>query len=299
MRAEVADARKIVLVVDDSPETIALLTTALEESGLTVLVALDGNKAIDIARRITPDVILLDAVMPGMDGFETCRRLKQDESLAHVPVIFMTGLSETEHIVHAFAVGGVDYVTKPIVIEQMMVRMRVHQENARMTRSARLALDTSGRFLLAVNRSGDVLWMTPQAQRLMLGDKSGDELVLPCLKAELDRLRDGRATHHAGDPQLIFALLGQIDSDEFLLRLSRAKDDDTDTATLQECFAVTAREAEVLLWLARGKSNRDIADILSLRPRTVDKHLETIFRKLGVENRTAASSLATSRLAER
>jgi DNA-binding NarL/FixJ family response regulator len=288
--------RKIVLVVDDSPDTIDLLTTALEEQDLTVLVALDGEKAIAIARRITPDIILLDAVMPGMDGFETCRRLKLDESLAHIPVIFMTGLSETEHIVHAFAVGGVDYVTKPIVMEQILVRMRVHQENARMTRSARLALDTSGRFLLAVDRDGTVLWTTPQARRLMTS-QPGDRPPRP-LKAELDVLRDGRPAHHPDDPGLVLALLGQIDADEFLLRLSRAKDDDTEAALLQAGFALTAREAEVLLWLARGKSNRDIADILALSPRTVDKHLETVFRKLGVENRTAASSLAMSRLAE-
>ena len=290
--------RKIVLVVDDSPDTIELLTTALEEQDLTVLVALDGEKALSIARRITPDIILLDAVMPGMDGFETCRRLKQDESLAHIPVIFMTGLSETEHIVHAFAVGGVDYVTKPMVMEQILVRMRVHQENARMTRSARLALDTSGRFLLAVNRDGTVLWTTPQARRLMGGDL-GEELPPRRLKSELDVLREGRSAHHPDDPQLVLALLGQIDADEFLLRLSRAKDDDTEAASLQEGFALTAREAEVLLWLARGKSNRDIAEILSLSPRTVDKHLETTFRKLGVENRTAASSLAMTRLAEK
>ncbi|BDA85123.1 DNA-binding response regulator [Aureimonas sp. SA4125] len=288
--------RKIVLVVDDAPDTVDLLTTALEEQDLTVLVALDGEKAIAIARRITPDIILLDAVMPGMDGFETCRRLKLDETLAHIPVIFMTGLSETEHIVHAFAVGGVDYVTKPIVMEQILVRMRVHQENARMTRSARLALDTSGRFLLAVDRDGTVLWTTPQARRLM--SRQAGDLPPRQLKAELDLLREGRPAHHPDDPGLVLALLGQIDADEFLLRLSRAKDDDTEAALLQAGFALTAREAEVLLWLARGKSNRDIADILALSPRTVDKHLEMVFRKLGVENRTAASSLAMSRLVE-
>ncbi|MEH6719153.1 MAG: response regulator transcription factor [Aurantimonas endophytica] len=298
MPCDGADPRRIVLVVDDSPETIEFLTTALEEQGLTVLVALDGGKAIAIARRITPDVILLDAVMPGMDGFETCRRLKQDASLAHVPVIFMTGLSETEHIVHAFAVGGVDYVTKPVVIEQILARMRVHQENARMTRAARLALDTTGRFLLAVDGDGTVRWMTPQARRLLTGE--GDADPLPgALAGELQRLRRGETARHPGDPGLGFALLGQIGTDEFLLRLSRVEGDETDAAALRDRFGLTAREAEVLLWIARGKSNRDVAEILALSPRTVNKHLETIFRKLGVENRSAATASAMNLLAER
>ncbi len=94
--------------------------------------------------------------MPGMDGFETCRRIKRDAGLSNVPVIFMTGLAETEHIVRGLEAGGVDYVTKPIVIEEMLARIRVHLANARLAQSARAALDVSGRFLLAVNRKGKV-----------------------------------------------------------------------------------------------------------------------------------------------
>ncbi|MCJ2079799.1 response regulator, partial [Methylobacterium sp. J-090] len=88
--------RDIVLVVDDSPDTLSFLTEAIERSGATVLVAVAGDLALALVDEITPDIILLDAVMPGMDGFETCRRLKAKGHLGHVPVIFMTGLSETE-----------------------------------------------------------------------------------------------------------------------------------------------------------------------------------------------------------
>src|SRR5213078_1782346 len=91
--------RDIALVVDDSPETLRLLTDALDGAGMTVMVAMDGAAAIRIVEQITPDIILLDAMMPGIDGFETCRRLKRDAGLVDVPVIFMTGLSDTEHIV--------------------------------------------------------------------------------------------------------------------------------------------------------------------------------------------------------
>src|SRR5712671_6539894 len=174
--------RDVALVVDDSPETLRLLTDALDGAGMTVMVALDGASAMRIVDQITPDIVLLDAVMPGMDGFETCKRLKRDAGLSNVPIIFMTGLAETEHIVRGLEAGGVDYVTKPIVVEEMIARIRVHLANARLTQSARAALDVSGRFLLAVNRQGNILWATPQAQKLLSDNLAGspnEEFVLP------------------------------------------------------------------------------------------------------------------------
>jgi PleD family two-component response regulator len=104
--------RDIVLVVDDSPETLRLLTDALEEAGMTVLVARAGEHALSIVEKVVPDVVLMDALMPGTDGFATCRKLKQNRALAHVPIIFMTGLSDTEHIIKGLEAGGVDYITK-------------------------------------------------------------------------------------------------------------------------------------------------------------------------------------------
>ena len=174
--------RDVALVVDDSPETLRLLTDALDGAGMTVMVALDGASAMRIVDQITPDIVLMDAVMPGMDGFETCRRLKRDAGLVNVPSIFMTGLAETEHIVRGLEAGGVDYVTKPIAIEEMLARIRVHLANARLTQSARAALDVSGRYLLAVNSVGKIMWATPQAQKLLsdnLAAGTDDELVLP------------------------------------------------------------------------------------------------------------------------
>jgi hypothetical protein len=92
----------------------------------------------------------------------------------------MTGLAETEHIVRGLEAGGVDYVTKPIVIEEMLARIRVHLANARMTQSAQTALDVSGRFLMAVSRQGKIMWATPQAQKLLSDNLgAGDELELP------------------------------------------------------------------------------------------------------------------------
>ena len=162
-----SETRDIVLVVDDLPETLRLLTDALEEAGMTVLVAREGAHALSIVEKVIPDVILMDALMPGIDGFATCRRLKQNRALAHVPIIFMTGLTDTEHIIKGLEAGGVDYVTKPIVPGELLARIRVHLANARMAHSARAALDAFGRFLLAASHTGRVLWYTPQAAKLL------------------------------------------------------------------------------------------------------------------------------------
>ena len=149
-----SDKRDIVLVVDDSPETLRLLTDALEEAGMTVLVARQGEHALSIVQKVVPDVLLMDALMPGADGFTTCRKLKQNPALAHVPIIFMTGLTETEHIIHGLEAGGVDYITKPVVPGEVLARIRVHLANARMAHSARTALDAFGRYLLAASGTG-------------------------------------------------------------------------------------------------------------------------------------------------
>ena len=295
--------RDVALVVDDSPETLRLLTDALDGAGMTVMVALDGASAMRIVDQITPDIVLLDAIMPGMDGFETCKRLKRDAGLSNVPIMFMTGLAETEHIVRGLEAGGVDYVTKPIVVEEMLARIRVHLANARMTQSARAALDVSGRYLLAVSRQGKILWATPQAQKLLsatLTANADDEFLLPePMPQWLEQVQKGTAASKAalapfpGNEQLRLQYMGKLGPNEFLLRL--AKDTSADTpAEFSSELGLTMREGEVLSWLSKGKTNRDIAQILGLSPRTVDKHLEQIYSKLGVENRTAAAAIAVN-----
>ncbi|MFC0194932.1 response regulator transcription factor [Aureimonas pseudogalii] len=296
----------MILVVDDSPDTLRMLTDAIEQTGATVLVALDGEQALAIAGHVTPDVVLMDAVMPGMGGFETTRRLKADAALRHVPVIFMTGLTETEHIVEGLEAGGVDYVTKPIVPDELLARMRVHLTNARTAQSARTALDTAGRFLLAVDRAGTVLWSTPQATRLLQSALPSVDGVLMVPADLRKRLLDGvtgsppaAARLLAADgTELQLSLLGKVGDDEYLVRLV-ADETGGDEAFLRGLFPLTAREADVLLWLARGKSNRDIAAILDLSPRTVNKHLEVVFAKLGVENRASATFLVMNALRDR
>src|SRR5262249_7398629 len=136
--------REIVLIVDDVPENLAVLSDALDGAGYMVLVAEDGKRAIERLELITPGIILLDAVMPGIDGFETCRRIKAADATRNIPVVFMTSLSETEHVVRGFAAGGIDYVTKPINPEEVLARIASHLKNARLVAQAQEAIDAAG-----------------------------------------------------------------------------------------------------------------------------------------------------------
>lgn len=288
--------RRIALVVDDSPETLSMVSTALEENGISAVVATSGRAGYDLATRILPDVILLDAMMPGIDGFETCTLLKSDERLAYAPVIFMTGLSDSEHIIRGLQVGGVDYVMKPAVIDELIARITIHILNARAIQSARQALDTSGRSVIAVGLSGTLLWGSPRALKLLKQNEStsprqtlgGDDFrswLTTCVQ-----LPTSKATRYCfGEFKLNF--LGGTPSGELLLQISRSTGVQPNTY-LETVFNLTPREAEVLYWLSMGKTNRDIAQILSLSSRTINKHLEQVFQKMGVDNRTAAAVAA-------
>jgi DNA-binding NarL/FixJ family response regulator len=197
--------RNVVLLIDDVPDTVRMIAEALDQAGFTVQVATDGASALKRVARIRPDAVLLDACMPGMDGFETCRQLKLAQGMRTVPVIFMTGLSETERIVEALAAGGIDYLVKPVAPDELVARLHAH---LRVARELNAAIDTQAAGDRPANRENPL----------------------------------------------------------------------------------TQREMDVLEWVAHGKTNRDIGEILSTSPRTVNKHLEHIYEKLGVETRTAAGA---------
>ena len=115
-----------ILVVDDTPANIDILFQTLEPEGCTLSVATSGEDALNLASEIQPDLILLDIMMPGIDGYETCRRLKEDESTCNIPVIFLTAKNQTKDIVIGLSAGGVDYITKPFRQEEVCARIRKH-----------------------------------------------------------------------------------------------------------------------------------------------------------------------------
>lgn len=296
---------QVVLVVDDAIDSIHMLNDVLEESHFTVLVALEGAQALTITKNIRPDIILLDAIMPNMDGFETCRQLKLNPQLTDVPIIFMTGLSDTEHVVMGLNAGGVDYVTKPINPDELIARMRVHLANARITQSARAALDTAGQYLFTIDLQGQLVWATPQVYQLLDGaGATADSIALThSISQQLREWISHKPETGRQLPlqqvtqELSVEMLNLIDGKEYLLRLTNPHKPADDTQSLKQQFSVTGREADVLLWIANGKTNREIGQILEMSPRTVNKHLEQIFKKLGVENRTSAAAVAIKCLA--
>lgn len=123
-----------ILAVDDVPANLDVLLETLEEAGYEVLVANDGETALGVAANARPDLILLDVMMPGIDGFETCRRFKADPSLREVPVIFLTARDDIESVVEGFDTGGIDYVVKPFEKREVLARIRTHLERDRLSR---------------------------------------------------------------------------------------------------------------------------------------------------------------------
>lgn len=178
---------EIVLVVDDSPDTVSMLNDALDNEGFSVLVALSGMQAVSICKKIKPDLILLDAVMPEMDGFETCKTLKQNPDLESVPVIFMTGLDSENTVESSFNSGAADYIQKPIRIKELVARIKTHIKKSRQITMSRELLDSVGLSSIAVDNNGNIKWMTPKAGQLL--DKSGIKKidVVGTLQASLKR----------------------------------------------------------------------------------------------------------------
>lgn len=294
---DLKNKKELVLIVDDSPENLGMLNLALEKEGMETLVALEGNQALSIAKKMRPDIILLDAVMPNMDGFEVCKILKEDSELKLIPVIFMTGLSDQDSVLKGFSSGGIDYVTKPIVNSELIARMRVHLSHNRLTRSAQSALDMAGQYVFSANARGDILWSTTEVSRLFEESNNNSLWLKDKLHIELTQWlstapSNGMSLHlKAPEHELKVVLLEKEGDDEYLLRLID-NDLPNESKRLQTNLDLTVRESEVLLWITRGKTNREIGEILGTSPRTINKHSENLYKKLNVENRTSAAAKA-------
>ena len=302
----------LVLIVDDVPSNIAVLYDALDEYGYTVLVANNGETALKLAAEVELDIILLDAVMPGMDGFEVCKKLKASNRTSHIPVIFMTGLTETEHVVAAFEAGGTDYVTKPIRINEVLVRMLSQLQTSRQVTQARSALDAFGQAAIAITpRNGRIIWQTPLSRDWFktyfseeMGSSSLVELITPPTVFEwITNAYLADTSGNTLEPLTVIKSAkrltlspGDISSEEQWMIVLQEESDSAQIEALMHIFKLTKRESEVLYWTTKGKTSRDIGDILGSSSRTVNKHLEHVFIKLGVETRTAAASLAMSKL---
>ncbi|NCP12686.1 MAG: response regulator [Sphingomonadales bacterium] len=301
-------ARDCILVVDDNPESLRFLVDTLEAEEMTVLIARSGEATLALLREVQPDLILMDAIMPGIDGIETTQAIKRTPKIAHIPVIFMTGLCDPGHVVTAFSTGGVDYVRKPVVIEELLARIRAHLANARTSHRSRLALGFAGRSLVALSDDAELIWCTPQAEALFVAI---DPAWTPDRGALPQALADAAYSLTAADPvhplasvrvavrqlEIDLTLVEMAGPGETLIRVTEVCEDGKIT-DLQKNGGLTRREAEVLLWVSYGKTNKTVSEVLGISPRTVNKHLEKVFRKLGVETRAAATAIAVRYLTD-
>jgi DNA-binding NarL/FixJ family response regulator len=299
-------SRDCILVVDDNPESLRFLVDTLEAEGMDVLIARSGEAMLEALAHASPDLVLMDAVMPGMSGLDATRAIKRNARTAHIPVIFMTGLTDPEHVVAALETGGVDYVRKPVVVDELLARMRVHLANARASYRSRLALGRAGRSLAAVDREGALIWCTPQAESLFVRidpawEAGGSALPAGIAPAQLRALAEpghsGSITLSLAGTEIELALAPSDQPGEILFRITEVGEASKVDVLLRQT-GLTRREAEVLLWVSYGKTNRTVSEILGISPRTVNKHLEQVFKKLGVETRAAATAIAVRMISE-
>lgn len=289
-----------VLIVDDTPENLAVLSDMLSEYGYRVLVAVDGLSALEQINHLQPDIILLDVIMPGIDGFETCHRLKENHATKDIPIIFMTGLSELDDLLKGFKEGAVDYIVKPIRPAEVIARIDAQLSQKHNTQRVEQTLSHTGFSAIAFNKYGIITWLSISANKILsdccpLGQVDSttiqNDQFLPqtLLEQIIPKIKDQQVP--LTDVQLGSQYSGKIVpssiDDEYMLLIQKSSQE-WDLASLKASFGLTAREAEILMWVSCGKTNKEVGLILNTSPRTVNKHLEHIFEKLGVPTRTAA-----------
>ena len=186
-----------ILIVDDAPENLAVLRKLMVEQGYQTFVATSGERALKIARRVHPDLILLDVVMPGMDGFETCRQLKSHAATQRIPVIFMSARTETEDVVAGFDIGAVDYISKPLRMAEVCARVRTQlqirsnsETQEEQAERLRTIVNNMAEGLLIIEADGRIQFTNPACDKYLgyqeneLAGRAISELLNPLVAQE-------------------------------------------------------------------------------------------------------------------
>lgn len=244
-----------VLIIDDHPGNLGVAVGHLEGHAFEVLTARDGESGVRRARETRPSLILLDVEMPGIDGYEACRRLKASDETRDIPVIFMTVRDGAEDTLRGFEVGAVDYVTKPFEAAELVARVRTHLE----LRALRKGLEAE------VARRTAALARELELREQLLREREG---LLDLVRQQSDQLRE-----------LTRAWLEARPDDR-----ATAPRDDPDKLRLAALLELSAREGEVLQLLVDGRSNKEIAGALGLAPTSVSTYRMRLMKKLGVDD---------------
>ncbi len=297
----------VVMIVDDTPDNLALLSDTLSEAGYRVLVATDGLSALEQINYLRPDIILLDVMMPGVDGFETCKQLKANPNTAAIPVLFMTALSELDDLLRGFNEGAVDYLVKPIRPPEVLARVESHLKQAFNFQRAEMALNNSPFAVMTVSKEGWVTWLPESGKNWLVDYAKRTGATNPIQVGELLPLalaswlqsqpfteeKKESTNFESSHQDVHFSIKRTVcqHTSEYLLLMEKHSKE-WDLESLRHSLSLTFREAEILMWISRGKTNKEMGLILGTSPRTINKHLEHIFEKLGVVTRAAAVSMA-------
>lgn len=311
MKEPDASPRQTILIVDDVPANLGVLLDFLDTAGYHVLVAESGKSALSQLDYALPDIILLDVTMPGIDGYETCRRLKKDGRWRDTPVLFLTALNETTDKVRGFEVGAVDFITKPLHPEEVLARVRAHlqirslqqdleEKNALLEKAVALRIEAENQLQQSLDRAvlvvfdrNQIQFCTRLARRLLdrYFPSNGDNNLLPppLVEWSLNGINKSPWQKELDQTRLQVRMFAEARPAAcFMLLLEEHAIGGQSPASLL-CLGLTAREAEVLFWIAHGKTSPEIAIILDAAPNTVKKHVQNILVKLGVETRLAAA----------
>ena len=316
--AATADRRARVLIVDDLPANLGVLLTCLDEAGYEVLVATGGDKALARLDQMQPDLILLDVNMPGIDGYETCQRLKANPLWSGVPVLFLTALGDPVDKMQGFSAGAVDYITKPLHPGEVLARVRAHlqiralqqtlaaqnetleEKNALLEAAMAWRLEAEAqlqqsldRAVVVVDAEGNIGFCTRLARQFLVRHfaEHADPGRLP--EALARWLADGpteapwQGETDGSRLRVQRFTSGQPDAPLMLLLEEQILSTSSPARLLS--LGLTAREAEVLFWAAHGKSNAEVAAILQTALGTVKKHMANILFKTGLETRLIAA----------
>lgn len=302
--------RATLLIVDDTPGNLSLLVDALDAAGYRPLIANSGEAALRRLLRMTPDLILLDLRMPGMDGIETCARLKRNPRWQEIPVIFMTAVEEPEQKVQAFAAGAADYVTKPFHTAEVLARINAHlklralqyeleRELAWREETERTLRASLEQGVAVATSDGALQFATHRAERLLcryFPEFDGESLpasIGALIKAPPSPL--SQPQFHSADGILAVRIYAPRDDETRVMLLLEETRPSADRHALRE-LGLSVREAEVLYWIAQGKTNGEIGTIIGAALGTVKKHAENLYPKLGVESRNGAIRVALDAL---
>ncbi len=275
----------MILIVDDNVHNLQVLGNILQSSGYNIAVAERGEDALNFIEKKRPDLILLDIVMPGMDGIGVCNKLKSNPRTQDIPIIFISVHKDTQEKIKAFQAGGVDYITKPFQREEVLARVSVHlqlQEAKEKLQKSNEELEKRiqdrTRRLLESNKKLEEMNI---ALKVLLEKKEESrdvfvrnlvfnvrQMIEPCL----DKLKQTPLTPF--QRRLLFSLENRLK--EIINPYQRS---------LAEKFGLTPSELQVLQFIREGKMTKEIADILGLSKRTIDTHRHNIRKKLGILNK--------------